>query len=176
MAETTVPQGTGKFVRIMGWLVAVIGAVMVVAGGVTWGFTSSQLSSQGITVAAVTEEDPGPFAGSPVNNPWTAMAQANAINEHTRAATGGRTYAEIPNVSTPVEDQTDQEKADVKARAMALNGSLLQASLFTSVIAFGVALLVFGLGITFVLVGLGLLKAMPKTTVATIQTSSADKE
>ncbi len=34
-----------------------------------------------------------------------------------------------------------------------MNGSFLRASLFTSVVAFGVALLVFGLGVVFIITG-----------------------
>ena len=37
-----------------------------------------------------------------------------------------------------------------------MNGSFLRASLFTSVVAFGVSLLVVGLGILFILVGVAL--------------------
>jgi uncharacterized membrane protein len=41
-------------------------------------------------------------------------------------------------------------------RATAANASFLQASLFTSVLAFGVAVMAFGMGFLFVLIGLGI--------------------
>lgn len=37
-----------------------------------------------------------------------------------------------------------------------MNASFLQASLFTSVVAFGVAAMAFGMGVLFVLIGLGI--------------------
>ena len=39
---------------------------------------------------------------------------------------------------------------------MAQNASFLQASLFTSVLAFGVAAMAFGMGVLFILIGLGM--------------------
>jgi uncharacterized membrane protein len=37
-----------------------------------------------------------------------------------------------------------------------MNASFLQASLFTSLVAFGVAAMAFGMGVLFVLIGLGI--------------------
>jgi hypothetical protein len=39
-----------------------------------------------------------------------------------------------------------------------MTASFLRASLFTSVVAFGVALAVFGIGVTVILIGIALLK------------------
>ena len=64
------------------------------------------------------------------------------IEKHYLETTGGKTYAEIDR-----EDPT---------RATAQTASFLRASLFTSVVSFGVAALAFGLGIVFILVGFGL--------------------
>jgi hypothetical protein len=44
--------------------------------------------------------------------------------------------------------------------------SFLQASLFTSVVAFGVAAMAFGLGALFVLVGFALMRLSPKAGAA----------
>ena len=65
------------------------------------------------------------FAGQHVDQPWEAFAEANVINEHANKLAGGKTYAELP--------QTDPNRTTV------MNASFLQASLFTSVVAFGVA-------------------------------------
>jgi hypothetical protein len=54
-------------------------------------------------------------------------------------ATGGRTYAQIP--------------AEEAVRATAQTSAFLQSSLFMSVLAFGLALLLIGLGVLFVIIG-----------------------
>jgi hypothetical protein len=47
-----------------------------------------------------------------------------------------------------------------------MNGSFLRASLFTSVVSFGIAAMAMGLGLVFVLVGLALrLLSRPAATV-----------
>ena len=47
-----------------------------------------------------------------------------------------------------------------------MNGSFLRASLFTSVVAFGVAALVMGIGVVFGLIGFALRQVAPATDVA----------
>ena len=64
------------------------------------------------------------------------------IEVHATEATGGKTYAEL--------DREDP------LRQTAMTGSFLRASLFTSVVAFGVSALVVGLGALFILVGFAL--------------------
>ncbi|MEK8225564.1 hypothetical protein NKG05_04685 [Oerskovia sp. M15] len=80
--------------------------------------------------------------GRHVNGPLTAYAQAEVINKHALAISEGQTYAELP--------QDDERRATV------MNASFLRASLFTSVVAFGIAALVIGLGILFILIGIAL--------------------
>lgn len=124
-----------KTARIIGAITAIAGIFLMIAGGVTWGMVSGRLADEKITVS----EDAAAFAGDQVTTPWAAFAQADIIAEHALHATDGKTYAEL--------DQDDP------LRAVAMNGSFLRASLFTSVVAFGVAALVMGLGLLFVLVG-----------------------
>ena len=138
-----------RFVRISGLLAIIAGAVMVIAGAVTWGAVSSHLTAENITVS----EDAAAFGGQTVNTPWEAYAQAEIINHHALEATGGKTYAEL--------DKEDP------LRAVAMNGSFLRASLFTSVVAFGVAALVMGLGLVFGLIGYTLRRLAP-TAPATV--------
>jgi hypothetical protein len=95
----------------------------------------SQLVAENITVA----EDASMFAGRQVAGPLTAYAQADIINHHALEMADGKTYAEL--------DREDPVRATV------MNGSFLRASLFTSVIAFGVAAFAAGMGVLFVLVG-----------------------
>ena len=51
-----------------------------------------------------------------------------------------------------------------------MNGSFLRASLFTSVVAFGVAALVVGVGVVFGLIGFALRRLAPAVTIAPAQT------
>ena len=124
-----------KTVRLAGLLAIIAGVLLVVAGGATWGMVRSQLVAENITVA----EDASMFAGQQVAGPLTAYAQADIINHHALDMAGGKTYAEL--------DREDPIRATV------MNGSFLRASLFTSVIAFGVAAFAAGMGVLFILVG-----------------------
>ena len=99
----------------------VVGIVMAIAGVVTWVVISSTLADQKITVA----DDARCAAGDDVNGPISAYCQADIIDHHTLDITGGKTYAEL-----------DREDPN---RAVAMDSAFLQASLFTSVVAFGVA-------------------------------------
>jgi ABC-type sugar transport system permease subunit len=116
----------------------VVGVVMAIAGVVTWVVISNTLSDQKITVS----DDANCLAGDKVNGPFSAYCQADIIDKHTRDITGGLTYAEL--------DQDDPN------RATAMDSAFLQASLFTSVVAFGVALMAFVLGIVLTLIGFAL--------------------
>jgi hypothetical protein len=124
----------------------VVGVIMAIAGVVTWYVVSSTLEDQRITVS----EDANCAAGDDVNGPISAFCQADIIDHHTQALTGGKTYAELPQ--------------DAPNRAVAMDSAFLQASLFTSVVAFGVAGMAFVLGIVRCLIGLALRAPQPSTT------------
>jgi hypothetical protein len=64
------------------------------------------------------------------------------IDKHTKEITGGKTYAEL--------EQDDPN------RPIAADSAFLQASLFTSVVAFGVAAMAVVVGIVLVLIGFGM--------------------
>ena len=175
MSTTT----TNPRVKLIGVLVIIGGALMIVAGGVTWGMVSSQLKAEHIAVAAITPENPGRLAGKPVAGPFTAYAQANAINHHALDGAGGRTYAQIGDDAKALKaklaaDGLSKEEVaknpDVLAlaatRDSTMNGSFLRASLFTSVVAYGVAALVIGLGVLFALVGFALTRLSAETVTA----------
>ncbi len=134
-STTAKRSGTGK---IMGTLVIVAGVIFAVAGVGTWAAVQYNLAQEKITVS----DDAPYFAGEPVDGPLTAFTQAEVINTHYLESTGGKTYAEL--------DREDP------LRATAMNASFLRASLFTSVVAFGVALMAMGLGVVFVLSGVGM--------------------
>jgi ABC-type sugar transport system permease subunit len=116
----------------------VVGIVMAVAGVVTWVVVSTTLAEQKIVVA----DDASCLAGDEVDGPFSAYCQADVIDQHTKNITGGLTYAEL-----------DREDPN---RATAMDSAFLQASLFTSVVAFGVAFMAFGVGIVLALIGFGL--------------------
>jgi len=128
-------MNTTKTARLAGLVAIIAGVLLVLAGGTTWGMVRSQLVAENITVA----EDASMFAGKQVAGPLTAYAQADIINHHALDMAGGKTYAEL--------DREDP------VRAVVMNGSFLRASLFTSVIAFGVAAFAAGMGVLFILVG-----------------------
>ena len=138
--------------RTAGLIVIICGVVFLVAGVATYVMVSSTLSSENINVS----QDAAMFAGQHVDQPWEAFAEANVINEHANKLAGGKTYAELP--------QTDPNRTTV------MNASFLQASLFTSVVAFGVAAMAAVVGAVFVVIGLAL-RAMP--TVAAGATAPA---
>jgi hypothetical protein len=130
-------NGSGT-ARLLAIVVAVIGVVMVVAGAVTWYLVTDQLSAENITVS----EDADMLAGDDVDGPFSAYAQADIINEHALEATGGKTYAEL--------------EQDDPLRTTAMQASFLRASLYTSVVAYGVAAMAMGLGVTLVLIAVAL--------------------
>ena len=116
----------------------VFGAIFVVAGIVTWIVITSTLSSQKITVS----DDASCRAGAAVAGPISAYCQASVIDKHTMEITSGKTYAEL-----------DRDDPD---RNTAMTSSFLQASLFTSVVAFGVAAMAIAVGIVFIMFGLAM--------------------
>ena len=129
-------SGTAKWIS---FVTMVVGVIMIVAGALTYANVSSTLSDQRITVS----DDASCLAGQPVSCPFAAYCQASIINHHALEATGGKTYAELDR--------------DDPLRETAMTASFLQASLYTSVVAFGVAFMAIGIGIVFVLIGVAVL-------------------
>lgn len=173
---------TNPIVKFIGFFIIVASALMFAAGGATWVLVTSQLKAENITVAPITPEDPGSLAGEPVAGPFTAYAQANAINFHALAGAKGKTYAELGAEGTSLKAKLaagGMSKADIAkdkgvvanadTRTLTMNGSFLRASLFTSVISYGVAALVMGLGILFGLLGF----VLTRLATTTLVTSSA---
>jgi hypothetical protein len=139
--NTTDSVGAAKaagVTKLLGLLVAIVGLVMLVAGAVTWVTVQNALADEKITVS----EDADRFAGDPVDGPLTAYAEADVIEKHALEATGGKTYAEL--------DREDP------ARDTVMTGSFLRASLFTSVVSFGVAAMAMVLGVALILIGIAL--------------------
>ncbi len=136
--ERAAPRAGLGLVKATGWILVIVGIVMAIAGGTTWFLVQSQLANEKISVA----DDARWFAGDAVDGPLTAFAQADIINHHALDISGGKTYAEL--------DRQDPKRATV------MDASFLRASLFTSVLAFGVAFMAGALGVFFILIGLSL--------------------
>lgn len=124
--------------RLMGTLLAILGLIFVIAGGATYVMVSQELSRANVTVA----DDAEFLAGDKVDGPFSAYSQAQIIDKHALDSTGGKTYAEL--------DREDP------LRNVAMNASFLRSSLFTSVVAFGVATMAMGVGVALILAGIGL--------------------
>jgi len=182
--STTTTKTNNPMVKLIGLLTIIAAVIMIVAGGATWGFVTTSLKAENITVAAVTEEEPGALAEKQVAGPFTAYAQANAIKHHALEASGGRTYAQIGDDAKVLKadlaadgmSEADIAKdADVLAlagqRTTVMNGSFLRSSLFTSVVSYGVAALVIGLGVLFGLLGFAL-RNISTTTTTTVVASA----
>jgi hypothetical protein len=126
--------------RVLAWIVLAAGVVLIAAGAVTWLIVRDQLSDEQIVVS----DDAAHFAGKDVEGPFTAYSQADAIKHHALEASGGKTYAELPQ--------------DDPTRQTVMTASFLRASLFTSVVSFGVAAFAAGVGVLMILIGLALLR------------------
>ncbi len=125
----------GQPQRVVGVILIVAGLVFAVAGVAAYIAVQQTLSDQQITVS----DDADRFAGQQVDGPFTAYSQAMVIGKHATDIAGGKTYAQLP--------QDDPNRNTVMV------ASFLQASLFTSVVAFGVAAMAVVLGILLVLIG-----------------------
>jgi hypothetical protein len=132
-------RGTGPL-RLLAFVVVLGGLILLVAGAFTWFVVRDQLSDEKITVS----DDADHFGGDPVDGPLTAYAEADVINEHALEETDGLTYAQL--------DQDDPRRDTV------MTASFLRASLFTSVVSFGVAAFAFGLGLLLLIIGWALLR------------------
>ena len=138
-----------KTPKVVAILLYIAGAVLLVGGAATWYTVSDQLAAENITVT----DDASCQAGQAVNGPIEAYCMADIINKHALEATGGKTYAEL--------DREDP------LRQVAMNGSFLRASLFTSVVSFGVALFAMGVGVISIIAGVGISALDKRTRLAT---------
>jgi hypothetical protein len=114
------------------------GALLLVGGAATWIRVSDELAQERITVT----DDASCQAGQQVNGPLEAFCMAEIIKHHALEATNGKTYSEL--------DREDP------LRATAMNASFLRASLFTSVVSFGIAAFAAGVGVLMILIGMAI--------------------
>ncbi|MCR2814027.1 aromatic ring-opening dioxygenase LigA [Microbacterium sp. zg.Y1090] len=133
--------------RAAGTLGILAGIGLIVLGLAAWITVSLQLREEKITVP----DDAMAFQGKTVAGPLTAFAQAAIIQHHALGLSGGKTYAELDR--------------DDPVRVTLMDASFLRASLFTSVVSFGVAAFAMGVGALSVVFGWGLRRAATPTTV-----------
>jgi hypothetical protein len=93
------------------------------------------------------------LAGDEVDGPFSAYCEAQIIDRHALDATDGLRYAEL--------------ERDDPRRQVAQSAAFLQASLFTSVVAFGVAGMAILIGFLFILIGLGIRDVTVRTATTT---------
>lgn len=177
-------QKRATFIKGVGIGSFILGILFVIGGIATWTMVSGMLAEQKITIPG----DANYLAGKEVKGPFTAYAQADVINMHALAGSGGLSYAELGGVvnkfkaeakeaaggnadfeamidglnaagleeaGAPAEvvEATENAAQAQSQRNSVMNGSFLQASLFTSVLAFGVSAMVIGLGVLLVFIG-----------------------
>lgn len=149
-----------KAPKIAGILSFIAAAVLIIAGIAVWTMVGTQLKEERITIGADSEFMGGAFAGKEVSGPLTAYAQADLIRQHSTAGAEGtpyegKTYAELGGMVREARDAGNDELAQElqDRRDSVMNASFLRASLFTSVVAYGVCALVIGLGVMFAIIG-----------------------
>ncbi len=152
-----------KLLKVSSVLAIVAGAVMVIGG--IWGivFTYNNVARENIKTS-----EGSSIPGVDVRGPLTLKAQADIIRVHTLKATGGKTYAEMPQQipkldesGNPVLDK-DGKPVTVPndARNMWVTATTLTTALNLGIItyAFSSIVLLFGLisiwtGIIFYILG-----------------------
>jgi hypothetical protein len=126
-------EHTGR-TNVLAGLVALEGLALTAAGGLAWLMVRRELADARITV----EDDAEMLAGHKVAGPLSAYVEARVIDRHALEATGGKTFAELG--------------AGDEGRDTAKDSSFMRASLFTSVMAFGVAALAMAVEVALVIV------------------------
>jgi hypothetical protein len=137
----TRPDGS---MRLLGRCVTAAGIVEMFIGAAAWVVVSRRLADEKIVIPASARWLPN----RTVRDPLTAFEEAETVRRITLKATGGRSYGEM------AED-------DPMAR-MALDASLIRSSLFTAILAFGMAAMQAALGVVFVAIGRALTAARPR--------------
>ncbi|MET4158949.1 aromatic ring-opening dioxygenase LigA [Agromyces sp. PvR057] len=128
-------RGQDRGLRLIGLAGIIGGALLIIVAVIAWMAVSAQLRAENITIS----DDAPILAGQQVDGPIDAYVQASVINTHALEMADGKTYAEM-DMDDPV-------------RATVMDASFLRASLFTSVVSFGVALFAAGVGVIFILFG-----------------------
>jgi len=158
---------------------------MIGAGAFAWTIVTRQLKAEHIVIPDDAEPVLGiRVAGKTVEGPITAYGQAELIQRRALKGSDGKTYADIaeeqnelrlaaidkgvrslnstdPDVLASIEqdpeliEMRERMQALGKQRTTVMNAAFLRGTLFTSVLVYGFAALVMGLGGLFTIVGGG---------------------
>lgn len=134
------PAARDRLVSGLATVVVGMGVTRGLMGLLAWLTVRSQLAAERIRIP----DTAGHLAGRAVRDPLSAFWETEVIRRVTLKATGGRTYGEL-------------DEDDPIAR-MAMESSLLRSSLFTSILAFGVAAAEMAQGVALVVIGAALLR------------------
>lgn len=158
MANSTTVQQKDGYRTFVGWVLTAVGALMMIGAVIAWITIGSQLSAQKMTVP----DDSPSNAGRAVAGPLTAWSMQEIIQHHANKISDGQTYAELGKVVNEAKEKygdDSKEAADAQGlRNTQMNAAFLRASLFTSVLSYGVALLALGTGFSVLLAGTAFLK------------------
>jgi len=122
-------------VRLMGAFIIIVGALVVVAAGVTLGMVSSELKAEHI---AATGEPAQGQSGS------TGKSDADLFNAYAPVGLNRGNSVDVLALPNTPDSM--------------MNGSFLRALFFIAAVALGVAAPVMGIGVLFSVIGIGPLK------------------
>lgn len=169
---STQSSAKGGYRKIIGWVLALIGAVMLVSGAVAWTAVGSQLKAENMVVPG----DATSNAGKAVTGPLTAWSMQETIAHHADTATDGLSYADLGTVVNEAKEQYGDDSPEASEaqgmRDLQMNASFLRASIFTSILAFGVSLLVVGTGLSVLLTGTAFIAGSNKKAAEAEATSA----
>lgn len=126
-------------------VLAVASPVLFAGGAGAWAMITQQLKAERILV----HSDSPKLAGKPVAGPITAFEQARVVGMHAGHIGGGRTFSELSDewMAAGAAGDTEKHQELEGPREMVMQANFVRASLFTSVIAYGVSALVMGMGV-----------------------------
>lgn len=141
---------------VAGILALTVGFGSVIGGIVGAVYTWGQAAEQGI----VTPDDAA-LAGQPVRGPFTMKAQADIIEHHQLARTGGLYYAEMPRqiqatdeAGNPVFDEAGEPvMINNEARNSWITATTLTTVLSVGIMAYALAAFAIVVGLTLAAVG-----------------------
>lgn len=126
-------------------VLGVASPVLLASGAAAWAMITKQLKEQRIEV----HSDSAKLGGKTVADPVTAFEQANVVGAHAQHIGGGKTFAELSEEFMAAQAAGDTAKVEELAgpRELVMQANFVRASLFTSVLAYGVSALVMGMGV-----------------------------
>jgi hypothetical protein len=145
-----------------------LGAVFLGAGGYTVarGFDAKDEVRAELLAQDITTPEDASIPNTRVDSIGTARSMADIIDVHSRAGSGGLSYAEMgrfanedgtaigTNVEAEAAKDANGKPLANQARNTAFQASALRTSLFSSVMAFEISNLVIGLGLMILVLGI----------------------